>query len=74
MEVTPMTTLANVLNRPLTGFCYSSDKEILDEICEALSNEIGDIRHGSIVLDTFRRQITGKLEDGRTLRMTVVFE
>lgn len=58
---------------PLTGTVFSNNTEIMQEIAEAISNEVGDIRYGSLVLDTARHQMTGTLEDGRKIRITVVF-
>lgn len=58
---------------PLTGTCYSTDNEIMGEIAMAI-NEIDDVRYGSAVVDLIRRQITAKLEDGRRVRATIIFE
>lgn len=68
-----MASLHTRVAQSLTGTCYSSDKEIVDEVAEMV-NEIDDVRYGSVVVDIIRRQITAKLEDGRKLRLTVIFE
>lgn len=60
--------------RPLSGRNYSTDEEILGEIGEALANEIGDVRYGSVVVDHLRHQIIAKVEDGRTMRLTCIIE
>lgn len=52
---------------------FSTDREIVDEIVEELYG-VGDVRYGSAVYDPIRHQITAKLEDGRKLRLTVMFE
>jgi len=61
-----------VVQHPLTGENYASDREIMGEIAELVS-EVGDVRYGSAVLDPLRHQITARLEDGRTMRLTVMF-
>jgi hypothetical protein len=67
-------TMMQQQRHPLTGQCYSSDREIMNEIAEAIAQEVGDVRYGSTVVDAQRRQITARLEDGRKLRLTVIIE
>jgi hypothetical protein len=43
----------------------------MNELAELIP-EIGDVRFDSVVVDPARHQISAKLEDGRTLRATVV--
>jgi hypothetical protein len=50
---------------------WCTDREILQEAAELLV-EVGDIVYGSVVVDIDRRQISAKLQDGRSLRMTMV--
>lgn len=59
---------------PLTGRCYSTDNELMSEILEAVTDSVGDVRYDSGVVDHIRHQASVKLEDGRTLRMTFMFE
>ena len=68
-----MTQVQQQALRPLSGKCYSSDREILEEIGELLQ-DVDDVHFGTVQCDPFRRQITAKLEDGRTLRLTMVIE
>lgn len=60
--------------RPLSGTNYCTDKELVNEIIEAVSDNVGDVRYGSGVVDHIRHQFTVRLEDGRRLRMTFMFE
>lgn len=51
-----------------------TDHELMEEIMEDLSTQIGDIRYGSGTLDVLRRQMVFTLEDGRKLRLTVILD
>jgi hypothetical protein len=68
-----MTMLQQQCRHPLSGQCYASDQEIIGEIAELIP-EVGDVHYGSVIVDRQRHQITARLEDGRKVRLTVIFE
>ena len=68
-----MTALQQQCRHPLSGQCYSSDRELLSDIADAI-NEVDDVHFDSAIVDAQRRQITARLEDGRKLRITVIIE
>lgn len=60
------------IERIRKGENWASDPELLREFAEVIA-EIGDVRHGSVVVDMIRQQVTARLQDGRKVRATIVF-
>lgn len=71
--MTHVNTSARPAPSPLPRTCYCTDREILIEIAEMLS-EVGDVRYNSATVDVMRSQITCTLEDGRKLLITARFD
>lgn len=61
------------VERMRNGGNYCSDPEIMREITELVAEDVGDVAYGSGVLDPARHQATFRLEDGRQLRLTMIF-
>jgi hypothetical protein len=74
LEVKTMAQTYTGALKPLSGTCYSSDNELMSEIVEVVTESVGDVRFDSGVVDHIRHQASVKLEDGRILRITFMFE